>query len=382
MPSGQQSLSSLNESFEWTAHEKRLSSAWGGPAAQWFGTVLPRIHEFIPVETILEIAPAEGRWTNSLKDHCENLIVVDVSEERIAACRERFAASTNITYHKNNGRTLEMIDDHSVDFVFSFDSMVHADPVVFESYLRELRRTLKPNGVGIIHHSNLGMYPELAAWSHDGSQGYLEEKGERKDLLAWHSPKMTARHFEQACERAGLQCRSQELVNWLSTHLIACFSLFTQKDSIWARTNKVIENLNFMDEVNRIEGLSEIYSTATEYECFHDVAEGERVAGWAWDKRRPNARVAVDIYDGANLLASVLADKPRSDIIAYTKDDGHHAFVYDLPGRVKDGKAHEISVRVRGTDIRAHGSPRIFTSTPPRKRKPERTKQAMRATRN
>jgi hypothetical protein len=49
--------------------------------------------------------------------------------------------------------------------------------------------------------------------------------------------------YEWTKQGAGLQCISQELVNWGTDELlIDCFSLFTPKNSIWARPNNVIEN--------------------------------------------------------------------------------------------------------------------------------------------
>ena len=75
-------------------------------------------------------------------------MVVDISERCIEACRQRFAAESHIAYHANDGRSLEMVADRSIDFVFSFDSLVHADADVIEDYLRQLGRKLTPNGVG------------------------------------------------------------------------------------------------------------------------------------------------------------------------------------------------------------------------------------------
>ena len=109
MPSIEENLSVWNRSYDWSQEGDEWSSAWGGPEAEWFGTILPRIHALIPAGTILEIAPGFGRWTHYLKDHCERLIVVDLSEKCIEACKTRFSSSAHITYHVNDGRSLEMI---------------------------------------------------------------------------------------------------------------------------------------------------------------------------------------------------------------------------------------------------------------------------------
>ena len=91
---------------------------------------LPRIARFLPAGSILEIAPGHGRWTDFLREHCDTLSIVDLDAACIDACRERFAGDERIAYHVNDGRSLDMIEDGSVDFAFSFDSLVHADAEV------------------------------------------------------------------------------------------------------------------------------------------------------------------------------------------------------------------------------------------------------------
>ena len=337
MPSVEENLSTWDRSYDWTQGGDEWSSAWGGAEAEWFGTILPRIHSFILAGTVLEIAPGYGRWTHYLKDSCEKLILVDLAERCIDACKQRFASSSHITYHVNDGKSLEMIADNSIDFVFSFDSLVHAEADVLEAYLSQLAKKLKPNGVGFIHHSNLGMYSELIAMTKKAppaSRGLLIEKGELIDLeTAWHAQSMTAKLFEEYCEDAGMQCISQELIGWFNKFLVGCFSTFTPKDSAWARPNRVLENSRFMDEVKMINSLSLLYSTSPFYECFHDGANHERVWGWAWDKHHPNTTVAVDVYYDDELIASgVEASEYRPDLTPYTRDGGCHALIISCLG--------------------------------------------------
>src|SRR5437879_6478092 len=156
MPTVEQNLRQWDANYEWAKRGEEWSASWGGAEAQWFGAILPRIHAFVPATIILELAPGFGRWTNYLKDYCDHLIVVDLAETCIHACRERFAASSHITYHVNDGTSLSMIPDGSLDFVFSFDSLVHAEADVIAAYIRQLAKKLAPNGVGFLHHSNIG----------------------------------------------------------------------------------------------------------------------------------------------------------------------------------------------------------------------------------
>jgi len=261
MPSVEENLRVWDQSYDWTQEGNEWSAAWGGPEAEWFGTIFPRIHGFLPNGTILEIAPGFGRWTHYLKDYCDKLILVDLSEKCIEACRRRFSSSSHITYHVNDGRSLEMIADKSVDFVFSLDSLVHAEADVLEAYLIQLGRKLKLKGTGFVHHSNLGMYAELVARA---KQAPPASQGKIIDLQSWRAESMTAKLFEESCDKAGLQCASQELINWFNEFLVDCFSVFTRKELIRPKPNQVVENPHFVDEVNLIRTLAPLYANNVE----------------------------------------------------------------------------------------------------------------------
>ena len=255
MPTVEQNLQIWDRKYEWPQGGEEWSSAWGGVEAQWYGTIFPRIHSFVPVSTILEIAPGYGRWTQMLKQLCEHLVVVDLSESCITACKQHFASDTHITYHVNDGKSLAMIPDRSVDFVFTFDSLVHVEGDVIEAYLTQLARKFTPDGVGFIHHSNVGAYV-------DDSTGMLPSYIKNEH---WRAESMTARHFKKLCSAVDLQCISQELINWgTDVVLNDCFSVFTPLGSAWARSNRVFVNKRFMDEANYLFRMMQMY-TASSY---------------------------------------------------------------------------------------------------------------------
>jgi hypothetical protein len=73
-------------------------------------------------------------------------------------------------------------------------------------------------------------------------------------------PSMTAAKFRIHAERSGLQCMSQEILNWGTRHrLIDCFSVFCKRDSIWSRENRFLRNSDFMRGVRFIQKLSSLY---------------------------------------------------------------------------------------------------------------------------
>jgi SAM-dependent methyltransferase len=266
MPTVEQNLRQWDQDYEWVKQGDEWSSTWGGAEAQWFGAIFPRIQAFLPAGRMLEIAPGFGRWTHYLRGLCEHLTVVDMAEHCINACRRRFASDTHISYHVNDGKSLEMVQDDSTDFVFSFDSLVHAEADVIEIYLRQLARKLTPNGVAFIHHSNIGAYQQDFSRMEKipaTLKPAITRMGYVFDYNHWRAFSMTAGLFEKYCEQHGLACTGQELVNWGSKRMIDCFSVFTRKGSVWSRPNRVIRNPDFMREADLIRRWSEVYTTAS-----------------------------------------------------------------------------------------------------------------------
>jgi hypothetical protein len=80
-----------------------------------------------------------------------------------------------------------------------------------------------------------------------------------------------------------------------------------------------------------------------------DVVNNECIHGWAWDSTRPDDPISVGIYDGNTLLASVVANEFREDLGPHGIGNGLHAFTYETPKRLKDGKQHNIRILASGT---------------------------------
>jgi len=93
-------------------------------------------------------------------------------------------------------------------------------------------------------------------------------------------------------------------------------------------------------------------------EGFLELADAEFIAGWAWDRTRPNVPLLVDIYDGERKLATVVADQFRADLLDAGVGDGQHAFAYRTPAALKDGKPHAIRVKTSGANKELSGSPK------------------------
>jgi hypothetical protein len=286
MPTVEQNLFLWGKADGWKDDGDKWSVKWGGTELEWWTSIFPRIRQFVPASTILEIAPGFGRWTQFLKGFCQQLIAVDVSPACIERCKERFASDPQVHCYVNDGKSLAMVEDASVDFAFSFDSLVHVEADVIAAYLNQLGKKLKPDGFAFLHHSNLGAYRN-SIWlpktigrpqaigdggkSAPMSRGLWLRRRVQSKLTDWglvntfdnRAESMCAKVFREACDSAGLECRSQELVNWNhGPSLVDCFSVVTPRNGRPGKPPRLTRNPHFMAEAERARRTAELYSSA------------------------------------------------------------------------------------------------------------------------
>jgi hypothetical protein len=151
-----------------------------------------------------------------------------------------------------------------VDFVFSFDSLVHADESVMDAYLSQFPRILKDDGVIVIHHSNLGEY--RGRYSRIRRIRRLEGLLVRLGMLEsahWRDISVDAKRVEALSEKHGLKCISQELITWVNKRtFIDCVSTIVKRDSTRVRPNRVLRNAAFADEARNLRQLAQLYDVS------------------------------------------------------------------------------------------------------------------------
>jgi SAM-dependent methyltransferase len=197
-----------NDSYSWKYAGEEWSEPWGGSAAQWFGSLYPRIHKYLPARRILEIAPGFGRWTRFLIPSCAEFKAIDLSSRCVEACKARFPGHGD-DFHQNDGLDLSAATG-KYDFIFSFDSLVHADLDVFDNYVPQILSKLTEYGVAFIHHSNFPASGSLKN-PHIRSQNVDSEK--LADLIG----------------KSGGSVLIQERINWRGgAELIDCLTTFSR----------------------------------------------------------------------------------------------------------------------------------------------------------
>lgn len=115
-------------------------------------------------ETVLEIGSLHGgsfeRAIRAIDQHSiKKAFLIDIDKKAVNDVNKKWSKINpfgieKIVSYVNNGTDLSMIEDESVDFIFSFHSLVgrYCDhgPVV-KSYIPEMKRVLKPKGKYFIH---------------------------------------------------------------------------------------------------------------------------------------------------------------------------------------------------------------------------------------
>lgn len=141
------------ESWDWETEGEEWT-----PSPEWKQSVVrhvlrPRMPEG---GAIVEIGPGGGRWTETLLEIGGRIVAVDISEECLRVCRDRFSDHEGISFVLTPGNALPGIEDGTIDAIWSFDVFVHVNRAEVEDYAQEFARVLKPNGIGVLHHGTTG----------------------------------------------------------------------------------------------------------------------------------------------------------------------------------------------------------------------------------
>jgi 2-polyprenyl-3-methyl-5-hydroxy-6-metoxy-1,4-benzoquinol methylase len=141
----------LNLGFE------TLGEEWGGPA---FADFIVRLASpyFGPDSDVLELGCGGGKFSQRLAPNCRSLLCADISQAMIEHTRETLSqrgVGKNVGYRVLNGTDFAGLPSDSVDFIFSYDVMLHLQLQNVFSYMLDARRVLRENGVLMLHQINL-----------------------------------------------------------------------------------------------------------------------------------------------------------------------------------------------------------------------------------
>ena len=238
--------------FNWdTSGGNEWSNLWGSPYSHWNTGIYPRIFSFLPARSILEIGQGCGRWTKFLLPYAqESYRGIEISEKCTEACKKQYAnVDADIEFYLNDGLSLDAVDDRKYDFIFSFDSLIHAGMDVFGSYLPKIINSLlTDNGVAFIHHSNLHAAMKQGLVTERQANSFYLDRTSSGELVA------------DMIEELGGRVLVQERFSCLNLTLGNCFTVFCKKDAHFRDKTVLVDNLDFDKEIAYSKKIDDSYN--------------------------------------------------------------------------------------------------------------------------
>jgi hypothetical protein len=96
-----------------------------------------------------------------------------------------------------------------------------------------------------------------------------------------------------------------------------------------------------------ISGSSKTLSCA--YEGKVEVVDCNMLSGWLWDKNNPDTNLTVEVLEGNVVQAVFVANMYRADLKNAGIGTGYYGFAIPLPTSMRDGQAHQLDFRIKGT---------------------------------
>ncbi len=170
--------------------------------------------------TLVELACGHGRHTAHIlanrkySDKIERIYMMDINDENISFCKERFRFHDFVYPIKNNGYDFHPLASDSVTAIFCYDSMVHFEYDSVISYIEDAFRILVPGGRALLHHSNYDKSPGAFYETNPLSHNFMS-----KNL------------FSHVANRAGFNIIEQVVIHWGDYRKIACISLIEKNEN-------------------------------------------------------------------------------------------------------------------------------------------------------
>lgn len=160
------------------------------------------------LNNVIELACGHGRHVPHYIDKAVQITLVDILEENMEICRQRFSDSNNIKYYKNNGFNMEELQSDSYTALFSYDSMVHFEMMDIYQYLHDIYRVLQTGGKALLHHSNYTADYKVDFMHAPHARCFMS-----KDIFAYFA------------NRTGFKIIGQQVIDWYGESGLDCITL-------------------------------------------------------------------------------------------------------------------------------------------------------------
>lgn len=171
-------------------------------------SVFKKLFDKLDSSYVIELAAGHGRHAEQIAGNVMELVIMEVHDENLNACRNRLNKFDNIKYLKCEGFAYDGVEDNWATSIYCYDAMVHFNPNVIQSYLYDSYRVLKPGGRALFHHSNYPA-PQNSNW--------MKNPHGRNH--------MTKKLFAEMSEKAGFKVLESHEIRWGMVEKLDCVSM-------------------------------------------------------------------------------------------------------------------------------------------------------------
>lgn len=132
--------------------------------------------DIVKGKKVLDAACGSGYGTALMASTAENVTGIDISAEAIGYAKSRYAELGNVQYIEASIAELPF-DAHSFDVIVSFETIEHVNEELQNSFLREIKRCLKEDGILIMSSPDKRTYSDLPGFNNEFhvKEFYFEE---------------------------------------------------------------------------------------------------------------------------------------------------------------------------------------------------------------
>lgn len=162
----------------------------------------------LDLSNIIELGCGIGRHVQEYIENAGQVMLVDIVQENIDICRERFKGDGRVHYYKNDGYDLRELAADSYSALYTYDAMVHFEMIDIYFYLKDIYRVLQKGGRALFHHSNNTRDYKYSFANAPHGRSFMS-----KDIFAYLS------------YRAGFTILEQRVIDWGGEVELDCISL-------------------------------------------------------------------------------------------------------------------------------------------------------------
>jgi glycosyltransferase involved in cell wall biosynthesis/ubiquinone/menaquinone biosynthesis C-methylase UbiE/septal ring factor EnvC (AmiA/AmiB activator) len=122
--------------------------------------------QFVKGRNVLDIASGEGYGSNLLAQTAKSVIGIDVSDEAVVFASEHYRRD-NLKFIRGSVENIPISGAKKIDVVISFETLEHVSADAQNSFLKEIKRLLRDDGIFLVSSPNKLLYSDIPKYQNE-----------------------------------------------------------------------------------------------------------------------------------------------------------------------------------------------------------------------